>query len=100
MDGSERQRTNQYQEGNLLKRNDERSSGSSAARVLRQRLSVTFQMNIFADTTKSSDATLSRDTANSDQGLPNSYRVSTTPLLEKLYRGLTCRIRLLPDFLI
>ncbi len=100
MDGSERQRTNQYQEGNLLKRNEERSSGSSAARVLRQRLSVTFQMNIFADTTKSSDATLSRDTANSDQGLPNSYRVSTTPLLEKLYRGLTCRIRLLPDFLI
>jgi hypothetical protein len=35
-----------------------------------------------------------------DPRLIKAHRVSTTPLLEKLYRGMTSPIRLLPDFLI
>src|ERR1700730_8282177 len=64
-------------------------------------------MRSFVNTTRSSDAKPSRDRASSDYGLPTSVssakkvqEIFTTPLVEKLYRGVTSPLRLLPDFLI
>ena len=64
-------------------------------------------MKSFVNTTRSSDANPSRDLATLDYGLPTSVssamkvqEICTTPLVEKLYRGVTSPLRLLPDFLI
>ena len=62
-------------------------------------------MEIFTDTTKPLDATSSTNTGFSDQGLKVSssdeiYEGVPIPLLQKVYRGITSPIRLLPDFLI
>jgi hypothetical protein len=62
-------------------------------------------METFTDTMKPSDATSSTNTGLSDQGLKVSssdeiYEGVPIPLLQKVYRGITSPIRLLPDFLI
>src|SRR5690242_6983741 len=56
-------------------------------------------MSTSANTTRSSD-TLHTHQNGSHDGHSDAQRVSTTSPLEKLYRGLTSSIRLLPDFLI
>ena len=62
-------------------------------------------MNFSLATTKSRNLQPTTDTrphnsSASTSSVLKGQRESPTPLLEKLYRGLTCPIRLLPDFLI
>ena len=64
-------------------------------------------MKSFVQTTRSSDTKSSRDIASSEKRPPTSASSimhmkwdSTTPLYEKLYRGITSPLRLLPDFLV
>jgi len=62
-------------------------------------------MEIFTDTTKPLKTNSSTNRVPSKQDALNSRPVeitsiSTTPLLQKVYRGITSPIRLLPDFLI
>jgi Sulfotransferase domain len=61
-------------------------------------------MTSFTDTTRSSDIHAVNSTARANQSRPTStlgvQGDGTTSLLEKLYRGATSPIRLLPDFLI
>jgi len=61
-------------------------------------------MTSFVDTARSSDKHAASSTpasrhSGTTTGL-EAQRTSTTPLLEKLYRGITTPLRLLPDFLI
>src|SRR5690242_4033623 len=62
-------------------------------------------MNTFSVVTSSLKTTLSKGKRQPGQTLPDplpvkSSKVSTTPLVEKVYRGLTSPVRLLPDFLV
>ncbi len=64
-------------------------------------------MSSFTDATRSSEATLPTEIAPSYEGLPAPASSTTkvqeegkTPLHEKLYRGISSPMRLLPDFLI
>lgn len=88
---------------------DDKTKGDVAhlllVHALIQRFCVTFQMNTFSDTTQASDINSAQGTAFSDHGLLNpltmrARNVDQVPSLEKLYRGITHSLRLLPDFLI
>ena len=61
-------------------------------------------MASFSDTTKTSDRQATDSAASTQQSRPSVPQAwlgnSTTPLLEKFYRGLTAPLRCLPDFLI
>src|SRR5690348_836405 len=62
-------------------------------------------MNTFSVVTSSLKTTLSNGKRQPGQNLPDplpvkSSKVSTMPLGEKVYRGLTSPVRLLPDFLV
>ncbi|MGI9062146.1 MAG: sulfotransferase domain-containing protein [Ktedonobacteraceae bacterium] len=57
-------------------------------------------MNTSYETTTSRRVSSSTSTPHSDPHSVTAYRNSPTPLADKLYRGLTYPIRLLPDFLI
>ncbi len=62
-------------------------------------------MKMFTDTTQPSDAKPSQDMADTERGLLNpltmrARRPMNMPAVEKLYRGMSSRLRLLPDFLV
>src|SRR5438874_13233336 len=62
-------------------------------------------MSAFSDTTRSMDTHSSLETIQSGQGVLDplsmrARRIGRVPTIEKLYRGITSSIRLLPDFLI
>jgi hypothetical protein len=57
-------------------------------------------MNVSLDTNKSVDVYPSTGTTPSNPLIIRPQRDNPLPLLEKLLRGLTCPVRLLPDFLI
>jgi hypothetical protein len=57
-------------------------------------------MNFSFATTKFANVEPSASTSPPDPLSIRAYKNSPTPLFEKLYRGLSCPVRLLPDFLI
>src|SRR5438874_9257675 len=62
-------------------------------------------MSAFSDTTRSMDTHSSLETIQSGQGVLDplsmrARRIGRVPTIEKLYRGMTSSLRLLPDFLI